>query len=148
MIHRLAHTVLIPGILAFLVIGAAAEEADQEPEVDCENAVAQVEINYCAGEDLAKADATLNALWPEVVAKAKAFDADQGTIYADRGVPSSFEALRTAQRAWIDFRDRQCEYEAYEYFGGTMQPVAGVICQTRLTEERNAYFREILSGSN
>ncbi|MAY62968.1 MAG: urease [Rhizobiales bacterium] len=134
-------------VLPLLVMGSVVAAAE-EPEVDCANAMTQMEMNYCADQDYKKADATLNALWPEVVAKAKAFDEDQGTIYADRGVPTSFEALRTAQRAWIEYRDRQCEYEAYEYFGGTMQPMIGLTCQTRLTEERNAYFRDILTGSN
>jgi uncharacterized protein YecT (DUF1311 family) len=133
--------------LAIFLLGAAAAPA-QDADVDCDNAMTQMEMNYCASLDLEEADATLNALWPEVVAKAKAYDADMGDIYADRGVPSSFEALRTAQRAWIEYRDRQCEYEAYEVFGGTMQPMVGTACEARLTEERNAFFRDILTGSN
>ncbi|MAZ82962.1 MAG: urease [Rhizobiales bacterium] len=146
MIRHLANAVLIPGMLALMAITASAQE--QEPDVDCDNAVTQMEMTYCAGEDYAKADEVLNALWPEVVAKAKDFDADQGTIYADRGVPSSFEALRASQRAWIEYRDRQCEYEGYEYFGGTLQPMVGLQCETRLTEERSAWFRSILTQQN
>ena len=135
MMHPLRSFALGLG-LAALLSGAVSA---REPEVDCADAVTQMEMTYCADQDYKKADAALNALWPEVAAKAKAFDAIQGTIYTDRGVPSSFEALRTAQRAWIEYRDRQCEYEAYEYFGGTLQPMTGLTCQ---------WFRGLLTEQN
>lgn len=125
---------------------AAVPSAFAQEKPDCDNAQTQAEMNACAGLAFKAADKRLNALWPEVVANAKAFDAETADLYAERGVPSSFEALREAQRAWIAFRDRQCEYEAYAAFGGSMQPMLGSDCRTRLTEERIATFREILSG--
>lgn len=95
-----------------------------------------MEMTYCAGVDYEEADADLNALWPKIVAAAKENDEYVAEMARDRGVPTTLEALRNAQRAWITFRDAQCEYEAYEVFGGTMQPMVGSLCLARLTRER------------
>lgn len=127
----IARTVL-GGCLASLLATAAL--ADDLP--DCVDPQSQMEMTYCAGVDYEKADADLNAIWPDIVAAAKANDEDVAGMARDRGVPTTLEALRTAQRAWIKFRDAQCEYEAYEVFGGTMQPMVGSLCLARLTRER------------
>jgi uncharacterized protein YecT (DUF1311 family) len=113
---------------------ATAALADDLP--DCIDPQSQMEMTYCAGVDYEKADADLNAMWPDVVAAAKANDEYVADMARDRGVPTTLEALRTAQRAWIKFRDAQCEYEAYEVFGGTAQPMVGSLCLARLTRER------------
>lgn len=127
----IARTVL-GGCLASLLATAAL--ADDLP--DCVDPQSQMEMTYCAGVDYEKADADLNAIWPDIVAAAKANDEYVADMARDRGVPTTLEALRTAQRAWIKFRDAQCEYEAYEVFGGTMQPMVGSLCLARLTRER------------
>lgn len=118
-------------VLLLLAGGALAED-----QFDCANSATQVEMSSCAGLDYEQADSELNALWPKVVAAAKANDEYVGDLARDRGVPTTFEALRAAQRAWIRFRDAQCEYEAYEVFGGTAQPMVGSLCLARLTRER------------
>jgi uncharacterized protein YecT (DUF1311 family) len=116
------------------IVLTAPAQADELP--DCMNPQFQVEMTYCASVDYEKADADLNALWPDVVAAAKSNDEDIAEMASERGVPTTLQALRTAQRAWIKFRDAQCEYEAYEVFGGTAQPMVGSLCLARLTRER------------
>ncbi|MFM4877940.1 lysozyme inhibitor LprI family protein [Aeromonas caviae] len=49
---------------------------------------------------------------------------------------AQLERLRTAQRAWIAFRDAQCRYEAGVYEGGSMAPMVHSSCLTQLTEAR------------
>ncbi|MFM5077672.1 lysozyme inhibitor LprI family protein, partial [Aeromonas caviae] len=49
---------------------------------------------------------------------------------------AQLERLRTAQRAWITFRDAQCRYEAGVYEGGSMAPMVHSSCLTQLTEAR------------
>ncbi|MDX7780227.1 lysozyme inhibitor LprI family protein [Aeromonas hydrophila] len=44
--------------------------------------------------------------------------------------------LKTAQRAWITFRDAQCRYEAGVYEGGSIDPLVHSSCLTKLTEQR------------
>jgi len=130
-------------VLANLLFASPAL-ADDQP--DCDNAQTQMEMTYCAGKAFEEADNTLNALWSEVARKAKRLDGENADLYAEREVPTSFEALRDAQRAWIEFRDRNCEYEAYEAFGGSMQPMLGSLCLEQLTIERVEHFRRYLGN--
>ncbi|KGF70946.1 hypothetical protein LL06_02375 [Hoeflea sp. BAL378] len=132
----------VMGFSALLWLGASALAEDLP---DCIDPQAQVEMTYCAGLDYETADAELNELWPEVVAAARQDDEYVAEQAKSMGVPTTEEALRTAQRAWIAFRDAQCDYEAYEVFGGTAQPMVGSLCLARLTRERVALFRQALA---
>lgn len=132
------------GVTGLAGMLATSTLADDKP--DCDNPMDQFSMTYCAGQEYEKADATLNDLWPKVVAIARENDEHVADLARDRGVPTTVEALRDAQRAWIKFRDAQCSYEAYEVFGGTMQPMVGSLCLSRLTEERNAFFRSVLES--
>ncbi|MEQ8481749.1 MAG: lysozyme inhibitor LprI family protein [Hoeflea sp.] len=137
------------GAMAMALLVAAflwAGQTRAQDEPDCENPMDQFSMTYCAGQEYMEADAILNELWPQVIAVARDNDEYVADIARDRGVPTTVEALREAQRAWIKFRDAQCSYEAYEVFGGTMQPMVGSLCLARLTEERNAFFRSVLES--
>ncbi|MEM5495624.1 lysozyme inhibitor LprI family protein [Hoeflea sp. AS16] len=124
----------ISRFLPLLALIAAPALADELP--DCIDPQTQMEMTYCASLDYEKADAGLNALWPDIVAAAKQNDEYVAGQVEGTGVPTTFEALLAAQRAWLKYRDAQCEYEAYEVFGGTMQPMVGSLCLARLTRER------------
>jgi uncharacterized protein YecT (DUF1311 family) len=54
--------------------------------------------------------------------------------WADR--PGVISKLRDAQRAWITYRDANCESEHRTYDGGTMGPNMYGFCQIRLTRQR------------
>ncbi|MCY0152538.1 lysozyme inhibitor LprI family protein [Hoeflea alexandrii] len=123
---------------------ATSTLADDKP--DCIDPQTQMEMTYCASVDYEDADADLNALWPDVIAAAKLNDEYVADMARERGVPTTVEALRDAQRAWIRFRDAQCEFEAYEVFGGTMQPMVGSLCLARLTRERITLLSQALES--
>jgi uncharacterized protein YecT (DUF1311 family) len=82
---------------------ATSTLADDKP--DCIDPQTQMEMTFCAGVDYQEADAALNALWPDVLAAARLNDEYVGDMARERGVPTTVEALRDAQRAWIRFRD-------------------------------------------
>lgn len=136
----IAQTVTLSALLMF----SAAALSDEKP--DCVDPQTQFELTYCAGVDYELADAQLNALWPDIVAAAKSNDENVAELARERGVPTTLEALRTAQRAWITFRDAQCEYEAYEMFGGSGQPMVGSLCLARLTRERIDVLARVLKS--
>lgn len=54
--------------------------------------------------------------------------------------PSSAEALRDMQRAWIPFRDARCAYEASQWGGGTGAGPAYVGCLMNMTAEQALYL--------
>lgn len=123
----------VMGLCAYLMLGASASAEDLP---DCIDPQTQMEMTYCAHLDYEDADKDLNALWPDVVAAARQNDEYVGEQAKSMGVPTTVEALRSAQRAWIAFRDAHCQYEAYEMFGGSAQPMVGSLCLARLTRER------------
>jgi uncharacterized protein YecT (DUF1311 family) len=140
-LKTIVQTGLGVGLAGFL---ATSTLADDKP--DCIDPQTQMEMTFCAGVDYQEADAALNALWPDVLAAAKLNDEYVGDMARERGVPTTVEALRDAQRAWIRFRDAQCEFEAYEVFGGTMQPMVGSLCLARLTRERITLLSQALQS--
>lgn len=46
------------------------------------------------------------------------------------------EHLRSAQRAWIAFRDAECALEYAQWGSGSMRSIAGTDCLMRMTAER------------
>ncbi|PWW01740.1 uncharacterized protein YecT (DUF1311 family) [Hoeflea marina] len=132
------------GLAVAGLLPVAASLAEDLP--DCNDPQDQMSMTYCAGVDYETADQALNALWPSVVAAAKANDESVADQARSMGVPTTLQALRAAQHAWISFRDAQCEYEAYAAFGGTMQPMLGSLCLARMTNERIAELKAAMEG--
>ncbi|HST58217.1 MAG TPA: lysozyme inhibitor LprI family protein [Longimicrobium sp.] len=117
-------------IAALLAAGAPACLAAQDGKSVCPDARTQHEMNVCAAQELARADRVLNERYPELVRTMP---------------PVQLELLRTAQRAWIRFRDAECAYQASVFEGGSMQPMVRSSCLARLTEERAAELGEMLT---
>lgn len=61
----------------------------------------------------------------------------------DRLTPEVQTALRDAQRAWISYRDAQCDMVAAMFNGGTMRSVAYAGCKMSETAERAIELRDI-----
>ena len=63
-------------------------------------------------------------------------DAEYFSEYANRAI-----ALRAAQRAWITFRDAECEFDYASWGAGSMRRIAGSDCIMRLTAKRTIELR-------
>jgi len=100
---------------------------------DCTKAgdLPQQGMNYCAAQDYARADDALNAAWPKVRAHMREADSWQ-----EESLKGAEAALLKAQRAWIDYRDGQCESEGFYARGGSLEPLLVATCMARLTRER------------
>lgn len=105
----------------------------QEPVVDCGKAETQNEMTYCAEQDYLAADKALNAQWK--LTKKLVVDFDRQLDANARGAE---EALMKAQRAWIAYRDGQCEAAGFAAHGGSMEPMLIYACQAELTTARTA----------
>jgi uncharacterized protein YecT (DUF1311 family) len=115
------------------------------PALDCENAFAQQEMNRCAAIEFEQADKELNRQWKITAAVMKKRDADYGDAFND-GRPGYFQTLLDSQRAWLQYRDRQCANEGYLFRGGTMEPLMVGTCKTRLTKLRSEELHELESA--
>ena len=126
-------------ILSTLLALAAAT---QEPEIDCDNAMAQFELNACAYKEFERADAAMNAQWKITVARMKAIDADFDRTQDNR--PGYFDTLLAAQRAWLTYRDKHCASEGYTMRGGSAEPMVISRCQIQLTEARTKQLKDLI----
>jgi uncharacterized protein YecT (DUF1311 family) len=119
------------------VVGSISAHA-VGPKLDCNNAQTQSDMNQCAGLDLAHADRALNTQWVLTRSAMVETDANQ-----DAGQKGAEKALLKAQRAWIDYRDGQCEAEGFSVRGGSMEPMVVASCKARLTELRTQELKSL-----
>ncbi|MDO1582167.1 lysozyme inhibitor LprI family protein [Rhizobium oryzicola] len=129
---------VLMSILCGCVLLMDAPADAEEPKVNCEKADTQMEMNYCAEQDFNAADADLNAQW-KVTRKALA-DWDKKLDVDQRGAEN---ALLKSQRAWIDYRDGECEAEGYSAHGGTMEPMLVMSCKAELSKVRTEELKQL-----
>lgn len=98
-----------------------------------------VVMGGCTDREWSYWDDRLNAAYGRVMVDAKRMDAEMVSLGS--AVAKQAPALRDMQRAWITFRDRQCEYEASTWGGGTGAGPASLACMMELTA-RQALFLE------
>lgn len=98
---------------------------------DCANAVAQQDMNICAEMDWQEADVELNAAYRQAIAMMKDMDS-----YLSPELQGAEDALRTAQRAWIDYRDANCTAAGFPMRGGSAEPLLVYGCLRQMTENR------------
>ncbi|MCB1512100.1 MAG: DUF1311 domain-containing protein [Hyphomicrobiaceae bacterium] len=115
-----------------------SEARAAEPKPDCNNARNTYEMNYCSDLEFKSADRELNRVYRAAIAKRKQ-DGDAG--------PYTFKAwhnaLKTSQRAWIKFRDADCEGVVVQDWGGGSGTSAAVNgCRIELTRHRTASLKE------
>lgn len=100
-----------------------------------EKAKTQAEMNACANQEAARADADLNSVYAKLLSKA----ADE---------PAALAKIKAAERAWIAYRDaytdamypatdKQAEY-------GSMYPMEVDLLRAKLTQQHIAALRELL----
>ena len=124
--------------LAFVLVGSLNTQAQRRAKPAapakkeaCAEPQTQSEMNQCAIDEFKKADAELNKVFQQLLSK------------TDRQ-----EKLKAAQRAWIAFRDADCEYDAAEAEGGTMEPTLRYSCYATATKTRTNQLRASLKILN
>ncbi len=113
-----------------------------EPQWNCDDPVAQQEMNWCAEKEYDRADMALNAQWKKTAAAMKERDAQWNSSFDTR--PGYFDTLLAAQRAWLQYRDAHCTSEGYFFRGGSMEPLMVSTCKTRLTEQRTEQLQFLI----
>lgn len=56
------------------------------------------------------------------------------------------QKLILAQRAWINFRNANCEFERSQFEGGTMAPAIQAGCLAQLTKTRTTQLEEYIKS--
>lgn len=94
----------------------------------------QSQMNICAYQDYQTADRALNIIWPKVKAHMQSV-AETNKEYAPDEVDAAAKLLE-AQRAWLTYRDAQCDAEGAQFAGGSIQPLIINSCLASLTRKR------------
>jgi uncharacterized protein YecT (DUF1311 family) len=110
-------------LLLFLSTFVAIAHAQSAPPDPCAKAMTQADMNSCYGGEYKKADAHLNSIYRKALA---ALQSDK-TAVAD---------LKTAEFAWIKYRDAHCQAAAHQYDGGSIQPMIESQCLQLVTQHR------------
>jgi len=87
----------------------------------CKDAVCTKEMQGCMEPERKKSNAELNRVYPESLKKLN---------------PEQSALLKKAQRAWLIYRDAQCEADYKRFAGGTAAPLALTQCRVTLNQER------------
>lgn len=93
------------------------------PSAPCNKPSTTVDEYNCFARSYKEADANLNNYYSQVV----------NVLHAR---PSDLARLRTAELAWIKFRDADCAAEKGLYGNGTGGPVTYMACMTAQTRTR------------
>jgi uncharacterized protein YecT (DUF1311 family) len=128
MTKRIAGIIII-GLSLWAVAGTASAAS-----LDCKDPVTDAEISECAAQDWQKADDTLNAVYSKALAKAAKDDADLAETSAE--LVGEVKALKHAQRAWIAYRDAECDLQGFGARGGTLEPVMVTNCWASMSRAR------------
>ena len=114
-------------LIGLFALPAAAQD------IDCANAQAQQELNACAYQAWEVADAELNEAYKAAIAARKDMDANM-----PEDLQGADEALREAQRAWVAYRDLNCESAGFPMRGGSAEPLLIYGCMEQMTIDRTA----------
>ncbi|CTQ57035.1 hypothetical protein LP7551_05599 [Roseibium album] len=128
-------------LLALILLAAGSIQASAQDNVDCNNAMTQMEMTHCAGVDWQEADADLNVAYKSAMTAMRETDS-----YLPENLKGATDTLREAQRAWIPYRDKACEAYGFLARGGTLEPMLVLSCRADLTRQRTAELNELSKG--
>jgi uncharacterized protein YecT (DUF1311 family) len=114
-------------------------QAPQSKPQPCANANNQMELNECFAKLYESADAQLNLEYNKVVASMKKNLTQAHHDNAADQVTHNETALAkllTAQRAWLTYRDANCDSVKFQYEGGSIQPMIWSQCMADTTQQR------------
>lgn len=100
---------------------------------DCDGDLNQTDLNMCTAQEYKKADQKLNKLYQAYTAKLSSAERKQ------------FTAI---QKSWVNYKDKDCQYTAQGYNGGSIYPTILNTCLTEKTEDRIDDLENYLEEQN
>ena len=109
-----------------LLMATSYALAQGKKPVPCADAQTQADMNICWGQQYKSADATLNQVYRQLMAKLDDNEKNQ---------------LKAVEAAWLKYRDANCEFVADQYKGGTIRPMIEAMCLADTTRNRTTELR-------
>lgn len=108
--------------LAFLFPSFAAAQ-------NCKNPDTQLAMNACAARDYDREDKRLNQTYRDLLTKIES---------------AKREKLREVQRAWLSYRDLNCDFQSADYEGGSIYSLVQSSCLGEMTKQRTKDLKLML----
>jgi uncharacterized protein YecT (DUF1311 family) len=109
-------------LIALALLLGSGISAQADDKIDCKSPnLNQMQLDQCAGQDFTAADAKLNVLYKTMMSK---YDTANGA------------KLKAAERAWIAWRDAECDFETNGTTGGSINAMEDTMCRTGKTNAR------------
>jgi uncharacterized protein YecT (DUF1311 family) len=99
--------------------------------------------NLCVAEKIKVADKQLNIEYQEAL---KRTEAEEAALRKNWPGTELVTLFRASQRAWLKFRDAECEFIGISSTPSSWQGVQVEECKLRMTLERIEYFKNVHSG--
>lgn len=124
----LSQAVLIASIVTASVSSPSPAQAQHmnDPDGPCWETGSTVNTAQCLDTAYKRADTELNATYRQIMEALD--DAEKAS-------------LRSAQLAWINYRDKACDAEAAPYRNGTARGVARLACLEAATRARTSFMK-------
>ena len=109
-------------VIGAVVYGLLSAVAVAGPQADpCKTRANQLELTQCADRQFSASDKVLNQTYQKLLAD---LDDEHRVL------------LQKAQRAWVGFRDADCDLDASTALGGSMYGMLVSDCRTAMTNTR------------
>jgi uncharacterized protein YecT (DUF1311 family) len=104
---------------------------------DCQTMPTQLDMNFCAAQSARVADRKLNLAYQQLRTK----------YQQASGYKVNLESkLVASQQAWIQFREKNCEFSKSRFEGGSIAPLIYHSCLEKFTQQRIEELKEYLKG--
>lgn len=124
--------VLIASLVTSNAFASSSDECDKSDG-------STIGMKMCASVEFQDADAQLNMVYKEIVQSLKKDPSDDYS-------KETLRRLVKAQKAWIAFRDAECDLQSTEMLGGTGEGLVALGCLGEMTKKRTdelkAFFSE------
>lgn len=118
---------LVKMVIGFSLLAGAIGNVSAAPIEFCDGEYTTIDLNNCTSKNLDYEDDKLNSAYKTL----------RGLL--DRSEKTS---LKQAQLAWIDFRDKSCDFTSRELVGGSMHAIEYTSCLTNYTYQRRIELQE------
>ena len=112
-------------MLLFVIVAGGHQTQKRDP---CKEGETTVDMKMCSARKYKQADDELNKVYRKLILKLD-----------DEGHKAS---LKTAQVAWLKYRDTNCDFESYLNRGGSIYSVIVSDCMTSMTNSRTKELKE------
>lgn len=128
-------------LLLLISTTVLAAEVDEDP---CNAQGGGVTAGYlCIAQQAKAADEQLNSEYKKAIERIEEEERALRQTWPNTELVSLF---RAAQRAWLNFRDAECQFAGISSTPSPWQGVQVEECKLRMTIERTEYFKGVVAG--